>query len=218
MKAEKLGSFQRFRTWFQKTHANGFWFPPFQKIITWAYTKISIGNRFEHWIAQKQNFHAGSKELYQLAILIIGVAWLLVIDYPIHPIFSNQPSRLIGIGLSIWLITELFFFSLHWIFVATGRLISIQRSLASFLLNLIEIAIYFSIIFLLTPCQTNYSYGATNVYENFKSIIKLNVPTVSQSAVCSIFAHYEWIVGTTLLGIIITGLTGAIVRDEIRTK
>lgn len=209
---------QRFRAWLRTTLKEGFWFPAFRYFVDRAYKRISLGNWFNRWLTDGERAPSGATELYQFVLILIGAGWLFMVNRPAHPIFASQIFQVPGFFAALYPITELFLFSLHWTFVATGELHSIRRSLAAFLLNLFELAIYFSIAFALAGCSKNYTAGWAAFYDNFRSIFNLELVAVRETAVCQFSAHYEIVVAATLLVIIIASLVGAVVRPEKQVK
>jgi hypothetical protein len=208
---------KQLRTWLQKRLVVGFWFPCFQTAIDLAYNYLSLAQCFNRWLTDGRKVSRGASEFYQFVLVIIGIFWVTFIDSPVHPVFTNRFFRFVGCVIALYLVTELFLFSLHWTFVATGKLHSVRRSLAGFLVNLFELALYFSIIFNLAGCQKNYTKGWNAVYENLNSVFNLELVAVREIAVCRIAAHYETVIAATLLVIVIASLVGAVVRPDERS-
>ena len=203
---------EQIRTRLRASLEKGFWFPRFCAIIDFAYSRFSLGAHFNRWLANGGDAPKGVSELYQVVLVLIGFVWVLVVDSPIHPALTSQPLQLVGILIALYWITELFVFSLHWTFVATGELEAIRRSLATFLLNLVEIALFFAIVFTLTGCRS--MTGWTAIYDSITSVFNLRLVAVQDNLCCRVAAHYEIIVAGTLLAIIIASLVGAVVRPE----
>jgi hypothetical protein len=98
--------------------------------------------------------------------------------------------------------------------VGHKKLESTRRSLAMFLVNLVEIALYFTVILTLCGCYSDPSKNWNNVYQNIQSIFNLDLIDVQNSTCCIIFSHYELIVATTVMTIVIASLVGAVIREE----
>ena len=203
---------ERLRARLRASLEKGFWFPLFCWIIDTVYNRLSLGRFFNVWLANGGEAPRGASELYQFALVIVGLAWVWLVDSPIHPALTSWPLQFVGILVALYWITELFVFSLHWAFVAKGPLVAARRSLAAFMLNLIEIALFFAIVFALADCRDSDMAGWLTVYDSITSVFNLQLVTVRDTLGCHIAAHYEIIVAGILLVIIIASLVGAVVR------
>lgn len=192
--------------------AKGFWFPAVQCSITFVHERFSLNVRFNRWLASNSKSPPGASELYQFLIVVFVVAWVSLLDNPLHPAFTTLIARLVGVVVALYFITELLIFALHWTFVATGELHAVRRSLAGFLVNLFEVALLFSVALSLAGCQSH--RGWTGVYENVRSVFKLELSTTARGPSCQVLGHYEVVVAATLLVIVIASLVGAVARSE----
>jgi hypothetical protein len=156
----------------------------------------------------------GASELYQLIGLLIGTTWLLVITIPIQPL-SFWLVRLIAALLAAYRVLEIFLFSLHWTFVAKAKLHGVRRSLASFILNLLEVALYSSIIIILAACAPPSASTWTVVYDNLRAVFSLGLPATEAFTVCRIIGHFELVIAGTLLLITVASLVGGVLRGEV---
>ncbi len=204
----------KLKSWLQKKLEKGFWFPCFQRALTFLHDRVSMGVCLGRWFENGGNPIAGVSELYQFVIFLIGIVWISLINHPPLSILASRPVQVIGIILALYPVTELLIFSLHWTFVASEPLVAIRRSLAAFLLNLFEIAIYFSIVFILAQCEQPEKLGWTAVYDSVKSIFNTELIVVADTRCCNLLAHYELVIAVILLAIVIASLVGGVLRKE----
>lgn len=202
---------ERFRKYFQE---EGFWFPAFQACVKYVNSHFSVCNRLNRRFANGENAPLGVGELYQVLLIIIGVVWLILIDRPLHPIFQTQIFRLFGSIIAAYIIFELFVFSLDWIFVAEDPLESYRRSLATFLFSIIQVSLFFVILFILSAC-----YGSSfdiweSAYTNTFGIISIRLVPLKNEGICSVYSEFQRIIGATLMVIIVASLVGAVIRKE----
>jgi len=203
------------RDWLRTKLSAGLWFPWLQAAIRFLYTKFCLSYRFKTWLADGRDPPPGASELFLAVVLALGVIWFSIIDAALHPLLRAAGFRVLGVGIVLYVVTDLFLFSLHWTFVDTGRLHAIRRSLAGFLLNLIEIALYFSIAFSLLACPAPSTKHWTLLYDNLRAVFTLQLAIDAKEApTCYLLAHYEVIVAATLLIIVIASLVGEVVRKE----
>ena len=204
----------KIRNWLRTKLSAGFWFPLLQAAIGFLYTRFSVGYRFKRWLADSGDPPRGASELYQAVLLAVAITWLALIDTAPHPLLRDAGFRICGAAVVLYVVTELFLFSLHWTFVDTGKLHAVRRSLAGFLLNLVEIAFYFSIAFSLLACPGPSTTQWGLLYDNVRAVFTLQLPIDAPAPRCRTLAHYEVIVAATLLVIVIASLVGEVVRKE----
>lgn len=192
--------------------ADGFWYPPFQDALEWAYDNLSIGHRFVRIFSLYGYEPLGASELWQFIVVLCGAIWLTLVHRPLHHVLSAPPLQWIGIIVAAALMADLLLFSLHWTFVANKPLESVRRSLATSLLSLIEVAIYFSIFLSLSDCLSVPRPASGIFYDQMAAILKVRLPSVSPSCFCQTVAHFELIVGGSILVIIVASLVGEVVR------
>jgi hypothetical protein len=199
--------------WLQRKLRFGFWVPWFKKAVFCFNEHLSLARCLNKRFADGDNAPLGVAELYQSVVVGFGLIWLLLIEWPLLPIFTTGPIRTIGALIALYPITELFVFSLHWIFVATGRLENYRRSLATFLFNLPSLAVFFTIVSRLGGCQSGTAWDA--FWENLGSILQLKPAMVTNGSVfCPIVPAYQWLVGSVVILIILANLVSAIARGE----
>jgi len=204
----------RIRDWLRTRLIEGFWFPRFQALIRFLHTKLSLGYHFKRWLADGGEAPRGASELYQSVLLGLGLLWISLMDISPLPLLRTTGVRFLGLAVAMYPVTELLLFALQWTFVDIGRLHAVRRSLAGFLLNLFEIALYFSIAFSLMGCLTQSTTKWVLIYDNLRSVFTLQLMTDAKRLCCSALAHYQVIVAATLLVIVIASLIGAVVRKE----
>lgn len=202
------------RKWLSQKLQNGLWYPQFIKSLQWLYKKFSLGFRFKTCLRNGGRNPSGASELYQLVWLILGLAWLMMIRNSVA-LMSGPMIQFSGIVICSYRLGEIFVFTLHWIFAAEGeKLHDTRRSLALFFLNLIELAIYVAIIFVLRHClayeqsQWNLAldiFGASFSFSPMESI---------RSGYCSAVDFGRVVLASLLISVAIASLIGGVLREE----
>jgi hypothetical protein len=193
----------------------GFWFPGFQRRLYSFHSWFSLSYRFKRWLAEgEEDAPPGASEFYQVILFVIAVVWVLTVNSPLHPILYRPFFRIVGGAAAGYFILEMFIFSLDWIFSAPLRLESHKRSLATMLLSLIEVALFFFVFLSLANCHELQHSLIVDSYENVIAFISLQLPPVRDTALCCFTAHFQRLVGAVILAIVIASLVGAVVREE----
>ncbi len=196
---------------------NGFWFHRLVTIIRWAYLHLSLGYAFNRWLTRNGQAPEGASEAYQAVVLVVGITWLGFIESPVWWIFETRIARFAGSAIVLYRVTEVFVFALHWILAAEGRLGAIRRSLAGFVVNLCELAVWFPIAFLLVGCVASPIHKLRLAYDHLHAVWSLELANTSPGGLfCRVFSHYEIIVAGTLLLIVVASLVGGVLREEYR--
>src|SRR3972149_6820799 len=58
----------------------GFWFPAFQRLINFHYTRLSLGFRFKNWLNVGDEAPRGAAELYQILVILLGAGLLALVS------------------------------------------------------------------------------------------------------------------------------------------
>src|SRR3989304_7848480 len=58
----------------------GFWFPAFQRLINFHYTRLSLGFRFKNWLTVGDEAPRGAAELYQILVILLGAGLLALVS------------------------------------------------------------------------------------------------------------------------------------------
>jgi hypothetical protein len=209
------GLLQSVRDFLRSSLRDGFWFHRFVHLINIIHSRFSIVNRFDYWLSLGgRDYVRGGTELIQCVIVVLGVVWLGVVQLPLHPFLFSPLARLLGFVASLYVIAELFVFMLHWVFAANAPLHSKRRSLALFIANIPQLAVFFAIMFVLAGCRSDAIAWYDLLVEHLGALVKLDAIPFQRWSHCWWFAHFELLMGTMVLTIVIASLVGAIVRDE----
>ena len=205
---------QRLRHTLRKRLRDGFWFPALQRAVGWLGDYASIGNRFIRWVDDDgtRKGPAGAAELYVAFTLIVGVGWLALITHSV-PVLAAGPVRFIGAAFAIYRVVEIGLFSLDWVFVAQGRLQSERRSLACFLVNLFEVAVFSSIAAILGGCLGPLPTLSV-LYNSLVAIFGLGLVEVGPGCACLVIAHTELLVAATVISVVLANLIGSVAPDN----
>ncbi len=199
----------------QEELRNGFWYPLFLLVIDRSYNVLSLARRINDNLKWAHNSPLGVSEIYQFLVVAIAILWnVILILFPSPPPFFYHPmARAIGSFLALYVISELFLFLLHWVFVAQEPLENHRRSLASLTLNLFELGLLFTIVFRLNACQP--VAGQVDPFlDNIKSLIRLHRVLTVDNTVCNALAYYQLTFGFILISVIIAGVVSLIARKE----
>jgi hypothetical protein len=191
--------------------SSGFWYPPFVRFVDSAYKRLSLGYGWNRWLAIGDSSPDGASESYQAAWLILAAIWVTFI-YSVATL-SGRLFVWLGIGLALYRISEIFLFAVHWVFAAKKDLSATRRSLAGFLVNLLELSVLFTVLSILGRCSDTVSRW-TIWNEHLRSIWTLELIPTSGSQSCRVFAQYEVVVAGALLLIVVASLVGGVIRPE----
>lgn len=201
------------RAWLSKKLKNGFWVPVFITLIRHLYERGSIGYRFKQWLKTDGKSPRGASELYQVCWLVTAVLWLSLIKLPVS-LLSETWARNLGVLIAAYRILEIVLFALHWVFVTEDeRLHGVRRSLAGFLLNIVEISLYTSIALLLMQCETAVESQWAMVYSNIKATFGLSLPQTANNPICHVSAHSQLVAASILLPLVVASLVGGLLRN-----
>jgi hypothetical protein len=169
-----------------------------------------------HWFSRPPDGSpAAVSEVIQAFCIVSGIVWLACIRNPVHPAFSSELMRCVGIFVVAYhIIIDVLVFSLDWIFVATGPLENYRRSLAGFLLNLVEIAIFSAIAMLLAGCSPVNSSLWTLVGQQFTDVLQFAVSSGGEGRTCTAIPVVRNVTGGFLLLIVVASLVGGLLRQD----
>ena len=200
-----------FRDQLRRRLSSGFWYPPFVRFVDFTYTRLSLGYGWSRWLAIGDESPDGASESYQAAWLAVGAVWVTFI-YSV-PGLSGRLFVWLGVALALYRVSEIFLFSVHWVFAARKDLSATRRSLAGFLVNLLELSVFFTVLSILRRCSDSQNRW-TIWYEHLRSIWTLELVPTSGSRSCRVFGHYEVVVAGALLLIVVASLVGGVLRRE----
>jgi hypothetical protein len=150
-------------------------------------------------------------ELYCVAWLIVEAALLALSSVP----WPRALAIACSIVLSLRLL-DIVTFALHWVFVARGKLESYRRSLFSFLLNLVEVAVVAAALFRIARCTPGATTPWTALYAQLADLFSITLAREAQGGrFCSVVAHVELITAWILLLIVVTVVVSGITRGEL---
>ena len=196
------------RKWLTSQLKTGFWFPVLTRILDRTY-KILPGTKFSVWLEHAD----GAPELCGLLTLVVGLLWLAVIQMGAHPALSSPLVQHLSSVVPMVRVTEILLFSLHWVFSANAPLRSVRRSLAAFFLNLVEIAVMFSILRLLGRCTEE--SPARVLWQSLSANFQLEaVAHPAGPSWCGFLAHFQTVLAGLVLTIAIASLVGGVLREE----
>jgi hypothetical protein len=190
------------------------WFSIFQRLIEWIKRKFSLGYRLNHSFEYRYEKTRGVSESYVLLRLIFGFLWLSLINTLPFSIMASPLAWKLGGWLAVYLMFDIFIFTLNWIFVDVIELEAIRRSLFFFLINILEIVLYSSIALILFRCTNKSPFGV--FYECFGSIFQFELFKVSDN--CGFdgrfVIHFQLIIGFLLILVVVAGLAGSIRKGK----
>lgn len=198
--------------WLNDKLSDGFYFPLMITAIS-LLQKCTINYQAGRYVREKIAPSKKPKwvsELYQCLFLVPGFfafifseCWIRIeyLSYPIIVIFSYR-------------IFEILIFILNWIFVAEKEelLHSHRRSIAGFLLNIIEVDIYFSII-TIWSCDLKDTIKLNIFYKHIVGILTLSPPDTERT----ILSLGELFVSALLILVVLGTLVNTLAREEIDT-
>lgn len=194
--------------WLNDKLSKGFYFPYMNKAIL-LLEKASLNYWAKKYVREKivqsEKTPLWVSELYQFLFLALGFLafifseWIYIeyFSYPIIVIFSYR-------------IFDIFIFILAWITEKEVRLHGYRRSIAGFLLNIVEVAIYFSILAIWSGGLRD-STKLNIFYKYMVGILTLCPPGTE----CTILSLGELVVSAFLILVVLGALVGALLRGEV---
>jgi hypothetical protein len=157
-------------------------------------------------------------EAYEGASVAIGLAWLALIDVHVLSILTHGIAVVVGATIAALRIADILVFSLHWMFVAERPLKGYRRSLAGFVLNLFEVAVYTTIAMVLAGADSSLSARWGLLKANIGRAFRLDGSAFDgASGWIAIFAGFELVVAWFLIIVIIANVVGGVFRGEQRS-
>ncbi len=185
-------------------------FQPAVKWLAW----LSPGSCLNRFFGKRYKETRGVSESYVLVRLILGVLWLSLINTRLMPFMASSLAWILGSIFAVWLMFDIFIFTLKWIFTETEPVEDVRRSLFFFFINIVEIALFSSIALILSRCANDPPWCV--FYKCFRSIFKFELFEVSGD--CGLFGklliHFQLVIGVLLILVIIAGLAGSIRKGK----
>lgn len=141
-------------------------------------------------------------ELYQAMWLLILVILVVV-----------SPSQIAG-WVALFRVYDIAIFSLYWILVSDEVLHIYQRSLAGFMMNLVEVVVLFAVAFMAFSCVSPTARWSA-IYNSLRTVVTVG-PSVSFTEVpaCTALIVAELTLAYTLTVIVVASLAGKMLRAE----
>ena len=195
----------------KKIDKTGFWFPRFRYFICFLHNLLSPRqwmwvNKLLGKVAKNE---PSKSEIYQIIWVGFGIIWLILIKYPV---LTANIWMCLGAGFALYRPLDIFFAALNWLFVDQGPVEDFRRSLAMFLLNMIKIALFFSITYVLLHPNLNVW---NTVVESFKAVFGLNLLSkINDIKLNPYLALFQIITSWFLYAVILGNVVGGIRRGE----
>jgi hypothetical protein len=203
--------------WIDKRFSKGFYFPFLVGVLR-VLEKLSLGFWIKRYVKNRgYTDTSGEKappwvsELYQFVFVVLGCIAIIFID----ALASNYIIKNLGIFIFAYRIGDILIFTLNWIFVHDVRVHMYRRSIAGFFLNLGELAIYVLIISTLANCTTIYIGKYELIYQHLSGILSFSLPKFKTCFGCQILSAAELFLSVLLILVVIAGLVGGILREEV---
>ncbi len=204
--------FSALPAWFNKK--GGFWFPALVWLIDHGYRKISLGHGANKLLEKRCAHGPWVSEAYQFLVVAGGLAWLAFLQ---QPVLTARGWLYFGTAIALYRPLEILLFSLHWLFVAEKPVVRYTRSLAGFLVNLAEIALFFPIAFFLLDWYDGYPSRSSAIGASFKALVSLEPPSIlADTSAARTLGWIQVLIAWVLLVLILGNVVGAIQRGQER--
>ena len=203
-------------TWTNGKLSEGFYFPAFLTLLRgleklslnfWVKTGIrklgvtdKTGEKAPRWVS----------ELYQSVFVVVGVLFLALL-YP----GMNNAGKWSIVAILLYRLLEILVFTLNWVFVHDVRVHQYRRSIAGFMLNVFELALYASVIGSVAGCFASSAGKYSLVYGHIKGVVAFSPPDVEPCPFCEALSGLELLVSVLLVLVVIGALVGTVLREEI---
>jgi hypothetical protein len=191
---------------------NEFLLPTIRRILCTLRWVTSIAFRINNLLDQRKKGGPWVSELYVIFWIIVGMIWISVIHYPL---LVGGIWTALGAFIAFYIPYEIFLFSFCWLIIDTGPVESNRRSLVLFLLNLIEVGLYFAIAFFLLDWFDPVRSPWSALFASLSAVITLVPMTeVKNAVIVKSFALVEIVIVWLLIVLIIGNVIGSITRGE----
>lgn len=157
-------------------------------------------------------------ELYQLLCLLL--AGITIVFLP--SVFASSNKIVFSVAFilaffALYRLSEILFFTLHWVFIAKAKLKSYRRSLAAFIMNLVEVAALYTILRMFAAPYTDvYASQWVLLYQNLVSVFTVSLAeNIGNSITAVLLAHAQVVQAWILLLIVLAVVVGGITRGEL---
>jgi hypothetical protein len=141
----------------------GLWFPRLARGLRWLY-QCGLGHQLNQALSKRELGGAWVSEAYQLASMAVAVVWLVLIQIPV---LTSGVWMTIGAVVALYRPLEIAVFGLQWLLSTSAKVHSIRRSVAGFILNLIEVGLFCAVAYLVLgsfgPGATTWSVVLTSL-------------------------------------------------------
>lgn len=198
-------------TWLNNRYPEGIYKGGLSPCLEWCEQKLSIqkycNNKLEEKYGRNGKAPAWFAELFQLVSLLLAIVLLCVINR--LPVFC----RYLVVLIAIYRILDITLFATNWVFVHKDKPRSSKRSLASFLVNISEIVLLYSVAYVgfHCICQPNF---LTALYSSLRTVVTIG-PTssiIEEPSRCVALLSSEIVVSYFLTIIVIANIAGAVKR------
>lgn len=204
--------------WIHNKLCDGFYFPFLVKLLS-VLEKLSLNYWAKRFVKSRgYTDESGKKpprwvsELLQFFFIVLAIIVLSTID----SIGTTRWLIVVVVVLFSYRLAEIIVFTLNWIFVHEVKVHLYRRSIAGFLLNLFEIALYVAIIGTLRGCLLEPAGGCELVYTHLVGIFTLSPAVLDTSCyACQALSTVELFASLLLLLVVLAGLVGEILRGEV---
>ena len=202
---------KKISTWL--VEKNGFWYTIFIWLIDKFHRSLSLGHHFNEFQNNRNAEGRWVSEFYQFIWVSSAVVWLFFIE---QPILTGNYWRYLGIIIALYRPLELSIYILDWLFVKERKEVkSYTRSLAGFLLKMIEIGLFFAIAYII--------FNSTDPNLSIFSIVKSNVIAVfklkqmaglADTYLISTLSDIQIVISWFLYVVILANVVGGIKQGE----
>lgn len=183
-------------------------------LVKYFYKKTSLHSCIEKKVKKALPIEQNEElewfsELYQFISIIIGFTLLLIISLTNHR--YNDWVKILILPLILYRPFEIFLFLTKWVFASDGKIITDRRSLAAFLVNFIEVIIYFSGAYL----ACGFYNTLNSLYSSLRIAVTIGPVEQKLNALSWLFpglVMIQIVISYFLIVVVIASLAGAVKR------
>lgn len=151
-------------------------------------------------------------EVYQIISIAIGIALLIIVHLTSYK--YNYWAIFLILPLILYRPFEIFLFSIKWVFASDGKILFDRRSLTAFLVNFMEVIIYFSSAYL--ACGF-YNTIKNSLYSSLRIAVTIGPESeqkyISLSWLFPILVMIQIVISYFLIVVVIANAAGAVKRE-----
>jgi hypothetical protein len=204
--------------WLDRTFEKGIFEGPFKNMVVWCDRCLSFNNGFNKLVKARlsippeEKAPVWSSELYQMFSLIFGV--VLLVAACSGYVWLSCLSAIVALYRPF----EIMVFAIRWVFAPKGLLHSYPRSLAGFIINIMEVVVFFAAAYIGFGLMNGCSPILTAVYSSARITVTIGPFSTAEppeSLLAGALITAQIAISYFLTVVVVASIIGALKRREV---